>query len=357
MTTDPALSVRPDLTELAPYLSPQIPARYRLNTNEAPYPPPEALVKEIAAELEEITLNRYPDRDASRLFAAISDHIGWPQDGLWVANGSNEVFLHLFLAFGGPGRTSLTFEPTYSLHTLIPRIAGTTTRQQTRGDGFAIDVAAAVDEIQREQPEIVIVCSPNNPTGNVEPRASVEALLAVAPGLVVVDEAYGEFARPDHTCVPLLEDYPNLVVTKTFSKAWRLAGVRIGYMVASPRLVAELARVRLPYHLSAITQVVGEAAIRHAGDTLEMARAIGTERDRIVAELRARNVTTFPSSANFVLFEVPDPRALWQQLLDRGVLVRVYPDVPSLEKCLRVTAGLPEETDAFIAALDEALAA
>jgi len=357
MTTRPPLSVRPDLDGAAPYVSPQFPARYRMNTNEAPYPPPEALVHEVADEIKAMTLNRYPDSDASGLFEAVAKHMGCPREGLWIANGSNEVFMHLFLAFGGPGRTSLTFEPTYPLHTLIPRIAGTRTVQVQRDGTFAIEVADALEAIERERPDLVIVCSPNNPTGNVEPRATVEALLGAAPGLVVVDEAYGEFARPEHSCIPLLEDHPNLAITKTFSKAWRLAGVRIGYLLANPALVAELARVRLPYHLSAITQVVGEAAIRHARDTLDMVRAISEERDRIVSELRARSITTFPSSANFVLFEVPDPAATWQRLLDRDVLVRIYTGVPGLERCLRVTAGLPEETDAFVNALDQALAA
>ena len=355
MTVTPALSVRSDLAGVDPYVSPQQPARYHMNRNEAPYAPPEALVKEVAAELEAITLNRYPDRDATRLFEAISGHVGWPKEGLYIANGSNEVFMHLFLAFGGPQRTSLTFEPTYSLHTLIPRIAGTTTLQAQRGDGFAIDVASAMAGIERDAPDIIIVCSPNNPTGNHEPRATVEALLGAAPGLVVVDEAYGEFDSPDHSCIPLLKAHPNLVVTKTFSKAWRLAGVRIGYMLADPALVAELARVRLPYHLSAITQLVGEAAIRHVGETLDMVRAICMERDRIVAALTARGIGSVPSSANFVLFEISDPAAVWQGLLDRGVLVRSYPGVAGLERYLRVTAGLPEETDAFVAALDEVL--
>jgi len=355
--TTPALSVRADLEDVAPYVSPQRPARYRMNTNEAPYPPPEALVNEVAAELERVALNRYPDRDATRLYDAIAAHAGWRREGVWVANGSNEVFMHLFLAFGGPGRTSLTFEPTYSLHTLIPRIAGTRTVQERRGQTFEIDVARAVETIERDQPDIVIVCSPNNPTGNTEARATVEALLAAAPGLVVVDEAYGEFARPADTFVPLLRTHSNLVITKTFSKAWRLAGVRIGYMLADPALVAELARVRLPYHLSAVTQLIGEAAIRHAEETLELVQAIAQERDRIAAELRARNVTVHTSSANFVLFEVPDPAAIWGGLVEHDVLVRIYSEVAGLERCLRVTAGLPEETDAFVAALDEVLGA
>lgn len=351
----PALSVRPDLREIAPYISPQRPARYRMNTNEAPYPPPEVLVKEVAAEIEAMSLNRYPDRDATKLYDAISDHVGWPADGLWVANGSNEVFMHLFLAFGGPRRRSLTFEPTYSLHTLIPRITGTETIQRPRAGDFEIDVGDAVETIKQRRPEVVIVCSPNNPTGDCEPGSTIEALLDVAPGIVVVDEAYGEFDLHDHSVLKLLAEHPRLVITKTFSKAWRLAGVRIGYMLADPALVRELARVRLPYHLSAITQVVGEAAIRHASETLTLVKTICDQRDRITFELQSLGVKTYPSRANFVLFEVDEPDEVWTGLLERGVLVRTYEGVPKLQRCLRVTAGLPEETDAFVTAIKEVL--
>jgi histidinol-phosphate aminotransferase len=340
---------------VAPYVSPQQPARYRMNTNEAPYPPPQALVEEVAAGIADIALNRYPDRDAVSLVDAIATHARWPADGLWVANGSNEVFMHLFLAFGGPGRKSLTFEPTYSLHTLIPRITGTLTLQLERDDDLRVDIDAAVRVITTERPEIVIVCSPNNPTGGCETRATVEALLDAAPGLVVVDEAYGEFDGHEHSSVELLNDHPNLVITKTFSKAWRLAGVRIGYMLADPALVVELARVRLPYHLSAITQLVGVAAIRHSEDTLAMVRSIVGERDRMATELSALGLKTYPSSANFLLFEVDDPDEIWRGLVESDVLVRNYSGVPGLERCLRVTAGLPEETDAFVAAIKEAL--
>ncbi len=354
-TTRPRLSVRADLAGVAPYVSPQRPARYRMNTNEAPYPPPEALVREVARAIEDIALNRYPDKDAGELFDAIAEHVGWAREGIWVANGSNEVFMHLFLAFGGPGRKSLTFEPTYPLHTLIPSIASTDTIQCRRTDDFEIDLDDAIATIRSERPEVVIVCSPNNPTGGCSPVAAVQAMLEVASGLVVVDEAYGEFDQHDHSCLSLLPDHPNLVITKTFSKAWRLAGVRIGYMLADPALVADLARVRLPYHLSAITQVVGVAAIRHAEETLEMVRSICAQRDRITVELQALGVTTFPSSANFVLFEVGDADHVWNGLLERDVLVRKYDGVPGLERCLRVTAGLPEETDAFLAAIEQVL--
>jgi len=186
-------------------------------------------------------------------------------------------------------------------------------------------------------------------------RATVQSLLAHAPGIVVVDEAYGEFADAGSSVIPLLSDEPRLAVMKTFSKAWRLAGVRIGYMMAAPGLIAEMARVRLPYHLSAITQIIGRAALRHSTETLSLASAIARERDRISLELDAMGVATFPSDANFVLFKVDDPDAVWQALLDRDVLIRSYANVRGLEGCLRVTAGLPEETDAFLNAVKEAL--
>lgn len=351
--TKPPLSVRNDLVSVAPYISPQQPARYRMNTNESPYAPPPELVTEVAAEIEEIALNRYPDRDANDLYDAMSQHLAWPREGLWIANGSNEVFMHLFLAFGGPGRSGMLFDPTYTLHTLIPTIASTRVISLQRADDFTIDLDAAVESITSERPEIVIVCSPNNPTGGVEPLAAIRVLAEEAPGLVVVDEAYIEFAHADESVRPLLEEYDNLVLVKTFSKAWRLAGVRIGYMLAQPSLISELARVRLPYHLSAPTQVVGRAALRHASQTLDLVRSISEERDRIALELQALGVLTYPSRANFVLFEVDDPQRVWRALLDRDVLVRSYPDHPRLQKCLRVTAGLPEETEAFITAMRE----
>jgi len=351
--TRPPLTVRPDLLEVQPYISPQQPAKHRMNTNESPYAPPPELVAEVAREVQDIAFNRYPDRDANRLYDAMAEHLGWPRSGLWIANGSNEVFMHLFLGFGGPGRSTLLFDPTYSLHSLIPRIASTEVHELPRSEDFTIDLDAAVTAIHERSPEIVIVCSPNNPTGGIEPLGVVEALLHEAPGLVVVDEAYIEFARPDESVRALLKDHPNLVLVKTFSKAWRLAGVRIGYMLAQPDLIAELARVRLPYHLSAITQVVGEAALHHADATLELVRSIADERDRIALELQAMGILTYPSRANFVLFEVDDPARTWRDLLDRGILVRSYPGHPRLERCLRVTAGLPEEADVFLNAMRE----
>ena len=355
MTRRVPLSVREDLAGVEPYVSPQRPARFRMNTNESPYEPPPAVMDEVEAELRSTRFNRYPDRDARVLTETLSEVIGWPEEGIWIANGSNEVFLHLFLGFGGPGRTSLTFEPTYSLHTLIPRITGTRTLAHPRDDNFQIDLDRAHDVIRLERPDVVIACSPNNPTGNHEPLGTITSLVEEAPGLVVVDEAYIEFGPEDASALSLLKEAPNLVITRTFSKAWRLAGVRLGYMLADPELIEALARVRLPYHLSSVSQAFGVAALRHRAEMLEAVSALAEERDRMSVELQAMGVMSHPSASNFVLFEVDDPLAVWTGLLERGVLVRDHSGTQGLERCLRVTAGLPEETDAFLAALREVL--
>ncbi|HVF52776.1 MAG TPA: histidinol-phosphate transaminase [Actinomycetota bacterium] len=351
----PLLGVRDDLVGHPPYVSPQWPVTYRMNTNESPYPPPGALVQEITAQLGAVAFNRYPEGDARALFDALSTAVGWPSDGLWVANGSNEIFLHLLLAYGGKGRKSMTFEPTYALHSSIARISGTEVVQVERGEGFEIDLDAAVAAISKHKPHIVIACSPNNPTGNLDPLGSIRALLEEVDGLVVVDEAYGEFADSGDSAASLLADHRNLIIVKTFSKAWRLAGVRIGYLMADQEVVDGLRRVRLPYHLSAVTQLVGSAALEHRSETDVLARAVADERDRIAVELQAFGLKTYPSHANFVLFEVDDSEAVWKSLLHRGILIRNYPSVPRLMHCLRVTAGTSAETDVFLAAMKEIL--
>jgi histidinol-phosphate aminotransferase len=347
--------MRPDLAGLEPYTSPQIPARYRMNTNESPYEPTEALAAELAGALAGVDLNRYPDRDASGLIEGLSRYLGWPGDGVWAANGSNEVLLHLCLAYGGPGRTVMTFEPTYSLHSVIARVTGARVVQLGRSDDFQIDLDGAVAAIREHRPEIVMVCSPNNPTGGCEPLSIVEVLLEEAPGVVIVDEAYVEFAGESQSVRRFLPDHPGLVVTRTFSKAWRLAGARIGYLLSSPSLVAGLMLVRLPYHLSSVTQVIGEIALQHTDEIFEHTRLVAEERDRISMELQIMGLKTHPSDANFVLFEVENPDEVWHGLLQRDVLVRNYSSVSLLRNCLRVTAGTPVETSAFLDALDEVL--
>jgi histidinol-phosphate aminotransferase len=353
----PSLGVRADLAEVSPYLSPQRPGwtGLRMNTNESPYGPPEAVVERFLAGMREAAFNRYPDRDARPLLEALAQQVGHPAEGVWLANGSNEVFLHLFLAFGGNDRSVMVFEPTYSLHSLIPRITGSRVVTEERDEVFAVDVERALAAIERHGPDIVVLCSPNNPTGNPESRATVEAILDHAPGLVVVDEAYDEFAPVGTSARDLLSHSPNLVIVKTFSKAWSLAGARLGYLLAHPELVADLARVRLPYHLSTPTQLLGEAVLEHIGLMREPIENVAAERDRLIVGLQALGVKTYPSRANFVLFEVEEPGAVWGGLLERGILIRRYETSPRLERCLRVTAGLPTETDAFLTTIEEVL--
>jgi histidinol-phosphate aminotransferase len=350
------LPLRPDLEDVEPYVSPQLPARVRLNTNESPYAPPRSLTDALLREVEGMSLNRYPDRDARRLVDGLAAKWEWPAEGVWVANGSNEVFMHLFLAYGGPGRTALTFEPTYSLHSLIPRLALTDVAHLRRDETFAVDVDAAGAWIREHRPDVVVVCSPNNPTGNSTPTDAIAALCREAAGLVVVDEAYGEFAPDGSSAVPLLRAHDNLVVVRTFSKAWRLAGVRIGYLLGAPEVVSAMAVARLPYHLSTLSQAVGLAALEAEEDTLQAVGEMVSERERIARALEDMSLHVMPSDANFVLFEAADAAATWKALYERGVLVRSYERSPVLGSFLRVTVGLPDENDDFLRTLEEVLA-
>lgn len=349
------LPLRDDLRGLSPYGAPQLDVPVRLNTNENPYPPPDALVRELgeAAAATAASLNRYPDREATALRGDLAAYLGHglTAEQLWAANGSNEVIQQLLLAFGGPGRSALGFEPSYSMHRLISLATGTRWVNAWREADFGIDEERAVEAVARERPDVCFLTSPNNPTGTALPLRVVERLLEVAPGMVVVDEAYEEFARPGTpSALTLLPDHPRLVVTRTMSKAFALAGARLGYLAAAPAVVDALRLVRLPYHLSGLTQAAARVALRHRDALLGTVAAVKEQRDRLVAELTGMGWETVDSDANFVLFgRFADQHEAWQGLLDRGVLVR---DV-GLAGWLRVTAGLPEEVDAFLAALKE----
>ncbi|HEY2286927.1 MAG TPA: histidinol-phosphate transaminase [Streptosporangiaceae bacterium] len=353
-----ALPLRADLAGGEPYGAPQLDVEFALNTNENPYPPSAALVADLAVAVATAAagLNRYPDRDARELRAALAGYLGHGLTGAhtWAANGSNEIIQQLLLAFGGPGRSALGFEPSYSMHPIIAQTTGTRWIAEPREPDFSIDPAAALAAIDRHQPDVVFITSPNNPTGTAQPLAVIEAIAARAPGMVVVDEAYAEFARdPDASALALLPRCPRLVVVRTMSKAFALAGGRLGYLAADPAVAEALLLVRLPYHLSALTQAAALAALRHAGELDASVQAIRSERDAIVGWLRQAGLTVADSDANFVLFgRFPDRRAVWQQLLDRGVLIREVgpPD------WLRVSVGTPAEMAGFRAALTEVLA-
>jgi histidinol-phosphate aminotransferase len=349
--------LRPELRGRRPYGAPQLSVPVRLNTNENSYPPPDAVVdamsKALGAELRE--LNRYPDRDAVGLRADLAAYLGHglTVERVWAANGSNEVQQQLLQAFGGPGRTALGFTPAYSMHPLLAAGTGTAWVDGVRGADFDLDPGAAAAQVRRHRPDVVFLCSPNNPTGTALAPAVIEAVLAVAPGLVIVDEAYAEFARAGtRSALGLLPDHRRLVVTRTMSKAFGFAGGRLGYLAAAPEVVAAVQLVRLPYHLSALTQAAARAALAHADLLLGTVAAIKAERDRIVAALSGRGLAVAASDANFVLFGgLGDQGAVWRGLVERGVLVR---DV-GLAGWLRVTAGTRAETDAFLTALDQVL--
>ncbi len=347
--------IRPDLLDVDPYRAPQIEARVRLNTNESPYPLPEGFARDLAEAVRRIPFHRYPDREATALRKALAERSDHPVEGLWVANGSNEVVQHLCLGYGGGGSRALTFEPTYGLHSLIPRVLGMEVVNARLEPDFALSPESAAAAVTRYRPRIAFLCSPNNPTGNAQLVAAVETLCERVDGLVIVDEAYAEFGGVSSSL--LLDRFRNLAVIRTFSKAFALAAARIGYCLADPGVVEDLARVRLPYHLSSLTQATGEVALRYADGAAEVLDRIRDERDRLIEALGTiPSVEVFPSSANFVLFRTPaDASVLWQSLLDRGVLVRDVSRAAGLDRCLRVTAGLAEETDAFLAALKEAL--
>lgn len=349
------LPLRDDLRGLSPYGAPQLDVPVCLNTNENPHPPPAALVEEVARDVATAaaSLNRYPDREATRLREDLAAYLGHDltAERVWAANGSNEVIQQILLAFGGPGRTALGFEPSYTMHRLISLATGTGWHNAWRDDDFGVDADRAVEVVAAERPDVVFLTSPNNPTGTALPLDTVERILDVAPGMVVVDEAYAEFARTGTaSALTLLPDHPRLIVTRTMSKAFALAGARVGYLAADTAVVDALHLVRLPYHLSAVTQAVARAALRHAGALLGTVDAVRAERDRMVERLRDLGFEVVDSDANFVLVgRFSDQRRAWQQLLDRGVLVR---DV-GLTGWLRVTAGLPDEVDTFLKALEE----
>lgn len=355
------LPVRDELKGKSPYGAPQLDVPVQLNTNENPYPLPEPLVARIAERVAEAarTLNRYPDRDAVELRTELARYLtrtgGHPVavENVWAANGSNEVLQQLLQTFGGPGRTAIGFEPSYSMHALIARGTGTGWISGPRGEDFTIDVAAAVAAITENAPDVVFITSPNNPTGTAVEAETVlalyEAAQAAKPSMVIVDEAYVEFSHRD-SLLPLIEGRPNLVVSRTMSKAFGAAGLRLGYLAAHPAVVDAVQLVRLPYHLSAVTQATALAALEHTDTLLGYVEQLKAERDRLVTELRGIGYEVTDSDANFVQFgKFPDTHATWRRILDRGVLVRDN-GVPGW---LRVTAGTPEENDAFLDAVRE----
>jgi histidinol-phosphate aminotransferase len=341
------------------YHSPQVDVAVRLNTNESPLAPPAEFGRRLAAALATVEWHRYPDRSARELRAGIARLHGTDAARVFAANGSNEVLQTLLLAYGGPGRRALVFEPTYALHSHICHITGTDVVTGERGADFRISPTEVGILVGSERPSVVFVCSPNNPTGTVETRSTLEAVLASVidrgNALLVVDEAYGEFA--EYSAADLVGDDVPLVVVRTYSKVWSLAALRLGFCIAPPAVIAEFEKVVLPYHLSAATQTAGVAALAFRDEMDERVHTLVAERHRMDEALRRMpGITVFPSGANFVLVRADgDGHALWQGLVERGVLVRDFSRWPRLDDCVRITVGTAEENDRCLAALRELL--
>ncbi len=352
-------TAREGVVAMEGYHSPQMDVEVRLNTNESPVPPPEEFRAAVAAAVADVSWHRYPDRPATALRAALADAYGVDPAQVFAANGSNEVLQSLQLAYGGPGRSAAVFEPTYAMYAQIARTTGTGVLRGGRDADHRLvrdDVLALVAD---EQPTLVFLCSPNNPTGTVDPAGLVADVVDVAAGyggLVVVDEAYGQFAST--SAVDLLAEDRPLAVSRTFSKTWAMAGARLGFLLAPTWCVAELEKVALPYHLDALKQIVGVLALQHGAAMDDRVADLIGERGRVAAALADLRVTVWPSEANFILFR-PEARSggdVWRSLVDRSVLVRDFTAMAGIEGCLRVTIGTADENDRFLEALDQILA-
>ncbi|OBK39102.1 histidinol-phosphate transaminase [Mycobacterium sp. 1165196.3] len=349
------LPLREDLRGKSPYGAPQLDVPVRLNTNENPHPPSTALVDDVVRSVGQAAadLHRYPDRDAVALrtdlaaYLSAQTGVALGVENLWAANGSNEILQQLLQAFGGPGRSAIGFVPSYSMHPIISDGTRTEWLHAARADDFSLDVDTAVAAITDRRPDVVFVASPNNPSGQSVSLPDLRRLLDVVPGILIVDEAYGEFSSQP-SAVALVAEYPTkLIVSRTMSKAFAFAGGRLGYLIATPAVIDAMLLVRLPYHLSVLTQAAARAALRHADDTLGSVATLIAERERVSTALTGMGFRVIPSDANFVLFgEFADAPATWQRYLDAGVLIR---DV-GIPGYLRATTGLAEENDAFLQA-------
>jgi len=349
------LPIRDDLRGQHPYGAPMIPVRYALNVNENTHPIPEPVARDIVESLARavLTVNRYPDREFTELRENLADYLGHgiAADQVWAANGSNEIIQQVLQAFGGPGRRVLGFPPTYSMHSIIAAGTGTAWITAARDVDYRISPETAVAAIEEQHPDLVFFCAPNNPTGTPLPLATIEAAYDATAGIVFVDEAYAEF-MPDEapSALTLLPGRERLLVSRTMSKAFAFAGARLGYLAADPAVADALRLVRLPYHLSALTQAAAIAALHHAPEMLAMVDDIAAQRDRLLVELPELGFRAFDSQANFVLFDgLDDPGATFRALLERDILIR---DV-GIPGALRVTAGTADETSFFLRALSE----
>jgi histidinol-phosphate aminotransferase len=352
------LPIRDRLRGRTPYGAPQLHVPIALNVNENTHEISEDIlldvIRNIAESLKDI--NRYPDREFTALRELLAVYLGHgiKADNVWAANGSNEILQQLFMAFGGPGRKALSFSPTYSMYSLIAQSTDTQYVEVPRLERYEIDVDLVTSAIKQHKPDIILICSPNNPTGTPVSLEVIEAAYSATEGILLVDEAYSEFSLNENSALSLLEGRPRLVVSRTMSKAFAFAGARLGYLAADEAICDAMRLVRLPYHLSALTQAAAEAALTHSKQMLATVADIRDQRDRLYVAMQDLGLDPYRSDANFVLVGgIPDPKKTWQDLLDRGILVR---DI-GIPNTLRITAGTEAETTAVIAALTDLLGA
>lgn len=340
---------RPELQSLTPYHSSELAGgRIFLHANENPYPPPQHVVDEILDAMRAVALNRYPDPEPSELLASLASYAGVDPSHVWIGDGSNEILLQSCLAFGGPGRTALVFEPSYRMHYRQARMAGTAVTESKRTDDFEIDIDDAIASIEIARPDVAFVCSPNNPTGTVTSIDDIKRIASATHGLVIVDEAYFEFCRV--SMVPFIDSHENVIVVRTLSKAFRLANIRLGYGIAQPGVLEELRRVRMPYAQSSFTEIAATIALKHRDEILGAVKTIVEQREKIEDRLgELPDVEVYEGGANFVFFTHPDAPRLLKGLAAAGIVIRDFTHL--VEGALRVTAGTPDENDEFLQAL------
>jgi histidinol-phosphate aminotransferase len=345
---------RTNIKSIKPYQVPTVKIKVRLSSNENPYPLPDELIAEFLAQIGKLTLNRYPDPEVYELRAEIGSSFGFSAENILLGNGSNELILALFLAYGGSGRKYLHLPPTYGIYKLVAQITNTKIRELYRS-AEDFDLSHILEKILLSQANLLFICNPNNPTGNLIKVGLIEKIIQGANSLVVVDEAYGEFCQ--ESAIPLVKKYPNLVVLKTFSKAFSLAGLRIGFLIASPDVIKTLEKVKLPYNVNAVSQCMARLVWQNQTKLKNPIKLVIRERERLYQALgEFDQVKVYPSQANFILFKVRGKgQVVWEKLAQRGILIRNFSSTPGLKDCLRVTIGTPEENNIFLTNFERVL--
>ncbi len=344
----------PHLADMRAYDPKYLPAQCVLSANESAIELPEELKASISEALNRVPLNRYPDPLANKLRSEIAQSYGLSCDQVLIGNGGDELLFNIALAWGGPGRICIDCPPTFSVYAHNAQLNHTQVVEIPRKADFSSDEEAILERVSKGDIDYLILTSPNNPTGNLEKPQFLRRLLESSDTLVLLDEAYVEFS--DTSMVDYVKTYPNLAILRTFSKAYRLAGLRLGYLLASPEVVSELLKVRQPYSVDTFSQIVGEKVYRSRDIFLPAIDEVVTEREKLYEKLHSlKELEVFPSFANYLLMRVAGSHEIWQGLYDEGILVRDFSHAKGLKNCLRVSIGSPEENEAFYAALKELL--